>query len=126
MIRFGILSSLWTPTWMREGALAAVRGSAVHGLQVVEIALLEPDEVDAQHSLSLFDQYGVAPTATTAPVIPKPPRIDDAPGKTLWLHTAVKPPGERSRRERRQQLGRYERREAARRNAGERIGERPR
>ncbi len=86
MIRFGILSSLWTPTWMREGALAAVRGSAVHGLQVVEIALLEPDEVDAQHSLSLFDQYGVAPTATTAPVIPKPPRIDDAPGKTLAPH----------------------------------------
>ncbi len=64
MIRFGMHSSLWTPTWTREGALAAVRGSAAHGLQVVEIALLEPDAVDVQHSLSLFDQYGVAPTAS--------------------------------------------------------------
>ena len=64
MIRFGMHSSLWTSAWTREGAEAAASGCAKHGLQVVEIALLEPDEVDVQHSLSLFDRYGVAPTAS--------------------------------------------------------------
>jgi D-psicose/D-tagatose/L-ribulose 3-epimerase len=33
---------------------------------VVEIALLEPDIVDVQHSLSLFERHGVAPTASLA------------------------------------------------------------
>jgi D-psicose/D-tagatose/L-ribulose 3-epimerase len=64
MIRFGMHSSLWTSAWTREGAETAVRECARHNLDVVEIALLEPDAVDVQHSLSLFDRYGVAPTAS--------------------------------------------------------------
>ena len=64
MIRFGMHSSLWTSAWTREGAETAVSQCAGHGLEVVEIALLEPDKVDVRHSLSLFDRYGVAPTAS--------------------------------------------------------------
>jgi D-psicose/D-tagatose/L-ribulose 3-epimerase len=64
MIRFGMHSSLWTSAWAREGAETSVRECARHGLEVVEIALLEPDAIDVQHSLSLFDRYGVAPTAS--------------------------------------------------------------
>jgi len=64
MIRFGMHSSLWTSAWTHEGAEISVKACAKHGLEVVEIGLLEPDIVDVQHSLSLFDRYGVAPTAS--------------------------------------------------------------
>lgn len=64
MIRFGMHSSLWTASWTREGAEVSVREAAAHGLDVVEIALLEPDKVDVAHSLELFKRYGVAPTAS--------------------------------------------------------------
>jgi D-psicose/D-tagatose/L-ribulose 3-epimerase len=64
MIRFGMHSSLWTSAWTREGAERSVSQCARHGLQVVEIALLEPDIVDVQHSLSLFERHCVAPTAS--------------------------------------------------------------
>jgi D-psicose/D-tagatose/L-ribulose 3-epimerase len=64
MIRFGMHSSLWTSAWTRDGAETSVAECARHGLEVVEIALLEPDAIDIQHSLSLFARYGVAPTAS--------------------------------------------------------------
>jgi D-psicose/D-tagatose/L-ribulose 3-epimerase len=64
VIRFGMHSSLWTSAWTREGAETSVTECARHGLEVVEIALLEPNAVDVQHSLSLFERYGVAPTAS--------------------------------------------------------------
>jgi len=64
MIRFGMHSSLWTSAWTREGAEKAVKGCTAHRLEVVEIGLLEPEMVDVQHSLSLFDRYGVKPTAS--------------------------------------------------------------
>jgi D-psicose/D-tagatose/L-ribulose 3-epimerase len=64
MIRFGMHSSLWTSHWTREGAEISVREAARHGLQVVEIALLEPEKVDVAHSRELFTRYGVAPTAS--------------------------------------------------------------
>ena len=64
MIRFGMHSSLWTSAWTREGAEKSVSECARHGLEVVEVALLEPDAVDVQHSLSLFERHGVAPTAS--------------------------------------------------------------
>ena len=66
MIRFGMHSSLWTSAWTREGAERSVSECARYGLQVVEIALLEPDIVDVQHSLSLFERHDVAPTASLA------------------------------------------------------------
>ena len=64
MIRFGMHSSLWTSAWTREGAERSVSECARHGLDIVEIALLDPGLVDVHHSLSLFDRYGVAPTAS--------------------------------------------------------------
>jgi D-psicose/D-tagatose/L-ribulose 3-epimerase len=64
MIRFGMHSSLWTTSWTREGAELSVREAARHGLDVVEIALLEPDKVDIAHSRELFVRHRVAPTAS--------------------------------------------------------------
>lgn len=54
MIPLGVHSSLWTPVWTREGAELSVREAARHRVQVVEIALLEPDKVDLAHSRELF------------------------------------------------------------------------
>jgi D-psicose/D-tagatose/L-ribulose 3-epimerase len=78
MIRLGMHSSLWTTAWTREGAELSVSEAARHGLDVVEIALLEPDKVDVAHSRALFDRHGVAPTASlglpieaTAPLHPE-------------------------------------------------------
>jgi D-psicose/D-tagatose/L-ribulose 3-epimerase len=64
MIRFGMHSSLWTAGWTREGAELSVSEASRCGLDVVEIALLEPDRVDVAHSLDLFRRYDVAPTAS--------------------------------------------------------------
>lgn len=64
MIRFGMHSSLWTSEWTREGAEISITEAAQHGLQVVEIALLEPDKVDVAHSRELFKRHGIAPTAS--------------------------------------------------------------
>ena len=64
MIRLGMHSSLWTSAWTREGAELSVVDAARHGLEVIEIALLEPDKVDVTHSLELFRRHNVAPTAS--------------------------------------------------------------
>lgn len=38
--------------------------AARHGLDVIEIALLNPDAVDASHTRALFEAHGVAPTCS--------------------------------------------------------------
>jgi D-psicose/D-tagatose/L-ribulose 3-epimerase len=64
MIRLGMHSSLWTSAWTREGAELSIADAARHGLQIVEIALLEPDKVDVAHSKELFKRHNIAPTAS--------------------------------------------------------------
>ena len=63
-VRFGMHSSLWTAAWTREAAERVVPMAARHGLDVIEIALLNPAAVDAAHSRALFEQHGVAPTCS--------------------------------------------------------------
>jgi D-psicose/D-tagatose/L-ribulose 3-epimerase len=57
-------TSLWSPTWTRDAAELAVPEAAAAGLEVLEVALLTPEAVDAPHSRKLFDKYGVEPTAS--------------------------------------------------------------
>lgn len=77
MVRFGMHSSLWTTAWTREAAEKVIPTAAAHGLEVIEIALLQPDKVDAAHSRALFEQHGVGATCSlglpfevTAPLHP--------------------------------------------------------
>lgn len=63
-VRFGMHSSLWTAAWTREAAERVVPEAARHGLDVIEVALLEPDAVDVKHSRALFEKHGVAPTCS--------------------------------------------------------------
>ena len=70
MIRLGMHSSLWTSAWTREGAELSVADAARHALDIVEIALLEPDKVDVAHSRELFKRHNIAPTASLGLPIP--------------------------------------------------------
>ena len=56
---FGIHSSIWTMRWTPEAAEAAVAEAVAHGFDFVEIALLDPEIVDAAHSRALFERTGV-------------------------------------------------------------------
>jgi len=62
--RIGMHTSLWTAEWTREAAEIAIPEAAEHGLDVLEIALLSPERVDAAHSRKLFERHGVQPTAS--------------------------------------------------------------
>jgi D-psicose/D-tagatose/L-ribulose 3-epimerase len=64
MIRIGMHSSLWTASWTREAAEMLIPEAARYGLKVIEIALLQPETVDVDHSLGLFREFGVEPTAS--------------------------------------------------------------
>jgi len=77
-VRIGMHTSLWTSEWTREAAEIAVPEAAEHGLEVLEVALLDPAAVDATHSRKLFEKHGVAPSASlclpfeaTAPLFPE-------------------------------------------------------
>lgn len=63
-IRIGMHTSLWASEWTREAAELAIPEAAEHGLEVLEIALLNPAGVDAAHSRKLFEKHGVEPTAS--------------------------------------------------------------
>jgi D-psicose/D-tagatose/L-ribulose 3-epimerase len=77
-IRIGMHTSLWASDWTREAAEVAIPEAAEHGLEVLEIALMNPGRVDAAHSRRLFEKHGVEPTASlclpfevTAPLHPE-------------------------------------------------------
>ena len=63
-VRFGMHSSLWTAEWTKEAAERVVPTAARHGLDVIEIALLNPEAVDAAHSRALLEKHGMAPTCS--------------------------------------------------------------
>jgi D-psicose/D-tagatose/L-ribulose 3-epimerase len=63
-VRVGMHTSLWAAEWTRDAAELAVPEAAEHGLEVLEVALLNPAAVDAAHSRRLFDRHGVEPTAS--------------------------------------------------------------
>jgi D-psicose/D-tagatose/L-ribulose 3-epimerase len=62
--RIGMHTSLWTAEWTREAAELAVSEAAEHGLEVLEIALLNPSAIDAPHSRKLFEKHGIAPSGS--------------------------------------------------------------
>jgi D-psicose/D-tagatose/L-ribulose 3-epimerase len=76
--RIGMHTSLWASSWTPAAAEIAIPEAAEHGLEVLEIALLDPASVDVAHSRRLFETHGVEPTASlclpyevTAPLHPE-------------------------------------------------------
>jgi D-psicose/D-tagatose/L-ribulose 3-epimerase len=62
--RIGMHTSLWASQWTPAAAEIAIPEAAEFGLEVLEIALLNPAIVDAAHSRKLFDKYHIEPTAS--------------------------------------------------------------
>ena len=53
---FGVHTSMWTMSWDREGAERAVEAARGHGMDFIEIALLNPGGVDVAHSRALLER----------------------------------------------------------------------
>ncbi len=64
MIRFGMHSCLWTGSWTAPAAEHLIPQAAKHGLEVVEVPLLTPEAIDVEHSVKLFAEHGIAPSAS--------------------------------------------------------------
>jgi len=60
----GMHASLWAAAWTREAAELALPEASEHGLEIIELPLLEPDKIDAPHSRKLFEKYAIEPTAS--------------------------------------------------------------
>ncbi len=56
---FGVHTSMWTMVWDRAGCERAVANAARHGMDFIEIALLDPDGADAAHSRALLEKHGL-------------------------------------------------------------------
>ena len=56
---FGVHTSMWTMNWDRDGAERAVEGAVHYGMDFIEIALLQPDRVDAAHTRDLLERNGL-------------------------------------------------------------------
>lgn len=56
---FGVHTSMWTMHWDRTGAERAIAEAVNHGMDFIEIALLNPDIVDAAHTRRLLERHGL-------------------------------------------------------------------
>lgn len=63
-VRFGVHSSLWTASWTMAAAERLVPEAARHGLQVIEVALLAPETIEAERTRELLAAYGMEATAS--------------------------------------------------------------
>ena len=57
---FGVHTSMWTMNWDRPGAERAILGAASHGVDFVEIPMLQPAQIDAPHTAKLLQQHGLS------------------------------------------------------------------
>ena len=64
MARLGAHACLWAPEWTRESAAPMARAAAEAGLEVIEIPLLRPEELDVAHTLAVGREYGIGFTCS--------------------------------------------------------------
>ncbi len=56
---FGVHTSMWTMTWDRAGCERAVAKAASYKMDFLEIALLDPPSVDAEHSRKTLEAHNM-------------------------------------------------------------------
>lgn len=56
---FGVHTSMWTMSWDRPGCERAVAKAASYGMDFLEIALLDPPSVDAEHSRKTLEAHNM-------------------------------------------------------------------
>lgn len=85
--RFGMHASLWAPSWTPATAEQAIPEAKALGLDVLEIALMTPADIDAPHSRKLFEKHGVEPTASVC--LPHDARAEVNPEAAIAFLTPV-------------------------------------
>ena len=63
-VKLGMHASLWAAEWTREAAELAGPEAAAHGLEVIEFALLTPENINAPRCSNSREKHGVEPTAS--------------------------------------------------------------
>lgn len=56
---FGVHTSMWTMHWDRSGAERTIPSAAAYNMDFIEIALLNPDIVDAEHTRQLLEKHNM-------------------------------------------------------------------
>ena len=56
---FGVHASMWTMDWDRDGAELTAKAAVHYGLDFIEIPLLSPSKVDADHTRELLAKTGL-------------------------------------------------------------------
>ena len=79
MARLGAHAFLWAPDWTRQAAERVLTTAAAAGLDLVEIPLLRPDEVDAAHTKAFAEEVGVALTCSLG--LPAESTLPDHPAE---------------------------------------------
>ena len=64
MPRLGVHTFVWAPEWDHRGAQTAIEGAAAAGVDVVEIPLLRPAEIDVASTKELAAAHGIALTCS--------------------------------------------------------------
>ncbi|MEO1227066.1 MAG: sugar phosphate isomerase/epimerase family protein [Pseudomonadota bacterium] len=82
---FGVHSSLWGPSWTPELAAHAIDEAKRHKLDILEIALLAPASVDAEHTRGLFGNTGITPVCSLT--LPGEVRASRYPDKAVEFLT---------------------------------------
>ncbi|KAA0971295.1 sugar phosphate isomerase/epimerase [Aureimonas fodinaquatilis] len=57
---FGVHTAMWAMEWTRAAAEFAIPSAASHGIDFLEITMLDPAGVDTQHTRALLEKYEVA------------------------------------------------------------------
>ncbi len=88
MPRLGVHTFVWAPEWDRQGAVTAIEGAAAAGVDVVEIPLLRPAEIDVEHTLELAAAHGIGLTCSLG--LPADASLPDDPaGAEKFLQQAL-------------------------------------
>ena len=56
---FGVHTSMWTMNWDVAGAERAVAGALHHGVDFIEIPMLQPARIDTAHTAALLEKSGL-------------------------------------------------------------------
>ncbi|MGF1476440.1 MAG: sugar phosphate isomerase/epimerase family protein [Geminicoccaceae bacterium] len=62
--RLGAHTFIWADDWTRDNAVLVIEQAAKAGLEVVEIPLLRPGEVDVDHTKALASEHDIALTCS--------------------------------------------------------------
>lgn len=85
---FGVHTSLWSLDWTRNAADLAIPEAARYGLAFVEIALLDPPAVDAEHTRKLLEKHEIEAVCSLG--LPDDARPTNNPDKAVeFLETAL-------------------------------------